>query len=478
MQYKISVIAFWFPLCLMAQTGELPLSLPQASVRMREANPALQIADRAVGMARGERQKMNAFWYPTLNASGAFVHLSQKVEVRQPLSRYTEPAKDFVHSILPDDQIISSILDQVGTNTLVVPILNRNLSTVDANLSWAVFTGGRRIFASRIGNRMVDLAEVNRQETGAVLQTGLVQTYYALRLATEVEEVRKEAAAGLRRHYEDALKLEAQGMITKAERLFAEVNLKEAEREWDSARKEVEVARKALRALLDWEDEAPLIVPISPLFITESLPDSLYFKNLITGGSYTVGKLRLEETIAENQLKISRSAYLPTIALIGRQTLYAHNLPSHLMPRTMIGIGFTWNLFDGLNREADVRLARLTRESVSLGRRKAENDLGVLVQKLYTELLDAQDEASTLRATIDLSRELLRIRRKAFEEGMATSTEVVDAEVMLSKVRVAMLLAYYQFDVSLASLCSTCGVPEMFWKFLDSPQITRIHTDE
>jgi hypothetical protein len=49
---------------------------------------------------------------------------------------------------------------------------------------------------------------------------------------------------------------------------------------------------------------------------------------------------------------------------------------------------------------------------------------------------------------------------------MATSTEVVDAEVMLSKVRIAMLLAYYQFDVSLASLCSVCGVPEMFWKLM------------
>jgi hypothetical protein len=48
---------------------------------------------------------------------------------------------------------------------------------------------------------------------------------------------------------------------------------------------------------------------------------------------------------------------------------------------------------------------------------------------------------------------------------VATSTEVVDAEVILSKVRIAMWLAYYQFDVSLASLCSVCGVPEMFWKY-------------
>ena len=66
--------------------------------------------------------------------------------------------------------------------------------------------------------------------------------------------------------------------------------------------------------------------------------------------------------MVENRLRISKSAYFPTIALLGKQTLYARNLPRNLMPRTLIGIGFTWNLFDGLNREADVRVSRLAKE--------------------------------------------------------------------------------------------------------------------
>lgn len=45
---------------------------------------------------------------------------------------------------------------------------------------------------------------------------------------------------------------------------------------------------------------------------------------------------------------------------------------------------------------------------------------------------------------------------------MATSTEVIDAETMLSKIQIAFLMAYYQYDVSLASLLATCGVPETF----------------
>ena len=466
MPYIIQILAILcFPLSLQAQKGKHFLTLQEAAELMNRNNPTLQMADKAVGIARGERQKLNAFWYPMLNASGMVVHLSNKVEVKQPLNTYTDPAKEWIQSVIPGEQLISSILNQVGNYTLSVPLLQRNLTTIDATISWPVFTGGKRLYASRIGKRMVDMAQVGQAEAHALLQTELVETYYALQLANKILEVKEQTYQSLQQHYDHALKLEANGLITKAERLFAEVNRQEAKREWEAAKNEREVAHRALCSLLDIQKEVD-ILPVSPLFVTENLPDSLYFKSLIPSTNYAMNRIRLEESIVENRLRISKSAYFPTIALLGKQTLYAHNVPRNLMPRTLIGIGFTWNLFDGLNREADVRVSRLAQETIALEKEKVKNTLDVMVQKLYSQMKEAEEEVSTLQTTIAMSEELLRIRRKSFEEGMATSTEVVDAEVMLSNVRIAMLLAHYQFDVSLASLCSVCGVPELFWKLM------------
>ena len=467
MPYIIQILAILcFPLSLQAQKGKHFLTLQEAAELMNRNNPTLQMADKAVGIARGERQKLNAFWYPMLNASGMVVHLSNKVEVKQPLNTYTDPAKEWIQSVIPGEQLISSILNQVGNYTLSVPLLQRNLTTIDATISWPVFTGGKRLYASRIGNRLVDIAQVGQAETRALLQTELVETYYALQLANKILEVKEQTYQSLQQHYDHALKLEANGLITKAERLFAEVNRQEAKREWEAAKQERDVAHRALCSLLDIQKEVD-ILPVSPLFVTENLPDSLYFKSLIPSTNYAMNRIRLEESIVENRLRISKSAYFPTIALLGKQTLYAHNVPRNLMPRTLIGIGFTWNLFDGLNREADVRVSRLAQETIALEKEKVKNTLDVMVQKLYSQMKEAEEEVSTLQTTIAMSEELLRIRRKSFEEGMATSTEVVDAEVMLSTVRIAMLLAQYQFDVSLASLCSVCGVPELFWKLMN-----------
>ena len=48
---------------------------------------------------------------------------------------------------------------------------------------------------------------------------------------------------------------------------------------------------------------------------------------------------------------------------------------------------------------------------------------------------------------------------------MATSTDVIDAETMLSKVQIAFLLAYYKYDVHwhLCSLLAEC--PKVFGSY-------------
>ncbi len=182
-----------------------------------------------------------------------------------------------------------------------------------------------------------------------------------------------------------------------------------------------------------------------------------------------LNQLQLQEHIAKQEVKIAQSGYLPNIALFGKQTLYSHGIQSNLLPRTMIGIGFTWNLFDGLDREKKIRQSKLTQQTLALGQMKARDDLAVGVDKLYTQLQKAQDNAKALNATIALSEELVRIRKKSFAEGMATSTEVIDAETMLASVKVARLAAYYEYDVALMNLLSLCGTPEQFINYQPKP---------
>ena len=98
-----------------AQERPLELSLEQSLKMLHEGNRSLQIAGKEVEMAESEHRRTSSFWYPMLNVTGAYVHMSNPIEVKQPLNQFTDPAKDFIHSVLPDDQLISSILDKIGS---------------------------------------------------------------------------------------------------------------------------------------------------------------------------------------------------------------------------------------------------------------------------------------------------------------------------------------------------------------------------
>lgn len=308
---------------------------------------------------------------------------------------------------------------------------------------------------------MIDLARENRAQTDATQRTLLAESYYGLSLAREVAAVRQDTYNGLRQHYENALKLEAAGMIDKAGRLFAQVNMDEAQRALEAAQKEVTVVESALCTLLNLEDSCK-IEPTSPLFINSTLPLKEEFVQTMRAGNPMLNQLSIQQSIAKQQLRIDQSGYLPDIALFSKQTLYAHGIQSNLVPRTMVGVGFTWNLFDGLAREKRIRQSRIAEQTLALGKDKAQDDLSVGIDKLYTGLQKAQDNVRALNSTIALSEELVRIRKKSFAEGMATSTEVVDAETMLATVKVARLAAYYEYDVTLMNLLALCGTPEQF----------------
>src|SRR5699024_6117587 len=112
-----------------AQTS-LPLSFGYALRQMQTGNRSLNIAATGIEAARAARAKLTALWYPSLPGAGTFVHLSDTIEVKQPLAPSTDPAKDFVHNIVPADQFRSSILHQIGSHTPAFPLAPRTLTSV------------------------------------------------------------------------------------------------------------------------------------------------------------------------------------------------------------------------------------------------------------------------------------------------------------------------------------------------------------
>lgn len=437
------------------------LTYEQALSLSTQNNPTLRIAADNFDAAKRERGSLRSTWFPQISAAGAYTHMSNYIGLHQKLDVYTNPIKDALLQLFPDIQLGPEILDFIGSQTLEYPLIERNFATIDVNLMWPVFTGGKRLFADKIGRSTVEGASIDLSIAKASVTTTLVERYFGLRLYKKISEIRKQSLESITQHYNQALSLSKNGMLNRAELLYAQLSKDEAEREYETSLKNLSVIESALKTTLG-SDSLATINPTTPMFMLASLPPLTYFDGQAESNSYIIQQIDSKRNITKQLNNVEKSAYFPNIAFVARQNLYSYQLSRYVFPRTMLGVGFTWTLFDGLARERNISKTRIIYQSTATLRDKATKDINLGIKELYTKMVNAHNELSTIITSQQLAQELVKVRSSSFKEGMATSTEVVDAQLMLAKVDIAFMQAFYQYDLALIQLCSLCGIPDQF----------------
>ena len=320
------------------------------------------------------------------------------------------------------------------------------------------------MFAGDISRRLVTLALVNERETNSAVKLKLVESYFAIRLGNEIIKVKQQNLNDFKLQLSDAIKMESQGIINKAERLVVQVGMEHAKQEYEESCKDYKVAQSLFRSLVNMVDTAS-IYAVTPMFINNSIESADYFISMMKQHNNIVELITLQHDITKLEQKIAKSQYSPDIAFICSQNIFSHGVSRFLVPRNMIGVGFTWNIFDGFSREKKIKQSKLTSLTVELEKQKTINELEVGVEKAHTSLLNSLDNINTLKTAMSLGKELLRIREREFKEGMATSTDVVQARTGLNNIKLAYLLAYYEYDSALITLLSLSGLSSEFEKY-------------
>ena len=433
------------------------LSLEDAAAILYSNNNAIKISETGVEVAKARKQQLNSAWYPFISAAGGYFHFSNKISADANMGNLAQDAVQTLSQTFPELGQILQMLPQLqqavsslGNINLSFPLLERNIASIDAVALWPLFTGGKRILAGKIGTSLHQQAqELNTLTTNAQMAL-MLNAYYTLKLSREVGQMNTENLQFMEKLLYNAQRLKEEGFINKAEYLIIQVARDEASRELQSSTQNIQVASSALSAVLGKEINGKELS--GRWFTMDSLPcvNTIYESILQQNAQLKI--LEQQEGILESNEKIAKSNYLPNIALFAKQNIYSYNVPENLMPRTIFGATMQWNLFDGLNREKEIRKSRLEQEQTIYAYNQAQQDLLTAAIALRSKMEDAACNISTLEQTLQLALELLREREKSYAEGMCTSTDVVAARTSVTKARTALNLAHWEYCTSLANL--------------------------
>ena len=348
-------------------------------------------------------------------------------------------------------------------------IQEKQFASVNANFVWPLYTGGKINAANKASQIYEEEAGLHQKQKEGELLSELATRYYGLVLAEQACKVRGQVAEAMKKHLFDSQKLSEQGQIAKVEFLHAQVANSDAERELKKANREAIIVKRALQNTMAVGDSSDL-TPASQLFILKNVEDESFFIELALRNNPQLQQVDSKRELAATGVKLEKSNYLPTVALTGTYDLADKDL-SPYVPQWLVGVGLNWSLFEGNARHRKLQAAQFKEDQVEQAGLKAEEDIKTVIKKMHQQLGMQVEQLEELDKTLEFAKTYVESRDKAFHEGLSTSTELVDANLLLAKVKIDRLQAMYNYDVTLATLLQICGSPDMFLAYQSSNQV-------
>lgn len=450
--------------------GQQSLSFQDAVDLMLQNNKAIKVAEKNTELAKRQSQMINASWFPTIAMTGTYTLMSNKIGVSQEYAPLLDPLKEKYADDFLVPNVLNFISNELGDLSFDVPVIDDNFGSIDLEIIYPLFTGVKRIYANKLAQNNEALSEINKESVSAAKYLELVNIYFSLNLNESIIDVLNETHEMTKSHYSQAVKMENIGMFDKAERLIVKVALDESDRNLKSSENQNEVLRNALYKIIGQEDKKTMSQSNSTstsLFLNENYPSLDWFKDMMRKNSYIYKQSELHDDISKNTLRMSQSNYLPVISVFGKQTIASYHVPKNIIPNTIAGINFAWDLFDGLARERNIQITKIESDIINDTQQNLKNDLEVAIDEWYAQLKQSVINAKDLQSSLELAEEVYKIRKKSFTEGLCTSQQVLDALNLLNKTKLLLLTTYFEYDIALANICCLCGIPEYFESFIN-----------
>lgn len=468
MHWKRKLSALSLAVSLLPVASEVtaaPLNFDQAWQTLQQVNDGLKAEMSAAERAQKMAQASDGLNLPKVDLNAQVTRLSD------PLSMDLKEIQPFPTLAPKLDQIIGDVLGpELGSKVLAklkgIPtetdLSNQTVKTAGVNALWVIYSGGRISAAQSAA--YAQASEAQQQFALKRLQafSDLTRFYYGVTLAQNVYQTRTQVAQALAQHLMHAQKLEQHGQIAKVERLSAQVAYDRAKVEAENARRELEIAQLVLDELLHQND----VQPSSPLVTKLTLPSLSTLVRDALNANPAMSLLDAKDKQAQSLEKAERGRYLPNVAAFGNYNLYHDDsILGERAPDWMVGVGVSVPLVDNSGRNDLLAAAHMARKEVGYRRAELQRQLKVGVEQAYRELEQAKTEYDSLQSSQALAKENFLLRSKAFEQGLATSLDVVDARMTEAAIDTQRLAASYRMTNALAKLLTLTGQPDAFNRY-------------
>jgi outer membrane protein TolC len=425
--FILIAIACWFSaVSLKAQDPSLTIDLKNALEQARLNSPQFQSSSLAVESARIDRYLAKVSFYPTAGYVNQYT--------------YTQG------NGTPSGVFISN--DGV------------HVYNSQVNVHQEIYAPGR-LSEYRRSIAAEAAAAAKRDVVLRGVVSVVFQDYYAIALAQRRLANARQSLKEAQQFVDISSKLERGGEVAHSDSIKALLALDQREREAEDARFSVEKSKIAL-AVLMFRDSIPEFSVVDDL---DSILPLAPFNQVETLAKETNPDLRAaQQTLRQEQygVSIAKSSYYPSFSLdyfygINNNEFATHDEEGANRLGSVAQATLNIPIFSWWTNRSKVRQAELKQEQAQLEITLAARELSANLRAGYLEAQSARNQLDSLRRTLELAKESLRLTNLRYEAGEVTVLEVVDAQSTLAQSRNACDDGLARYRLALANIQTLTG---------------------
>jgi len=348
----------------------------------------------------------------------------------------------------------------MGSLTLAPSILNNY--NFKLSLAQPVFTG----FKIENSIKMAELTssatgeEYNKDKSELVLN--IKNAYWQLFKAQEMKKVLDENVEQMKTHLADAKNLLQQGMLTNNDVLKIEVQLSDVLFRQSDAKNNVRLAVIGLNNVIGIPLNTATEIKNSVEMGESNYAnlDELVNRAFQARPELKAGDLRIKTS--EAAVSLAKSGWYPQVSLAGN---YNYNNPNSRIQPPKEHFDGTWDVtlalsFDIWNwnvtgHQTEQAEAQLSQTIDALG--SIKDGVTLEVTQNFLNLQQAKEKISIAELAVKQAEENQRIIGEKFKNGLALSSDVVDADVALLTAKTNYTTSKVDFEVAKAKLSKAIG---------------------
>ncbi|SJZ30249.1 TolC family protein [Selenihalanaerobacter shriftii] len=287
------------------------------------------------------------------------------------------------------------------------------------------------------------------------LAYSITQRYYKVLEAQNVVKVTEESLKQVNEHLKTTKAHFEAGTALKTDVLQTKVRKSEMEEKLLQVKNNLELAKVRLKNLLEVDGNKELKlaeaikVPDVDLSLQEVLDYALNNRADLMATKYEVKK-------ASQGIELAETKDDPSLVFTGK----SKKSGSDAIPdgdAWSATVNMKWSLYDGGESDSGVKQAKENLVAAKATLHQQEQAIDLEVREKFLNLEVNRKQILTAQERIEIAKENLRLAELRYREGVATNTEVIDAQVALTDARNTYQERVFDYNVSQAGLLKSIG---------------------